>query len=371
MNWEGEFCLNIVLDTSIIASDFFMKSSKFRILFKYAEKVPYDIYLPEVVYDEVLNKYQEMFQKQMEIYEKALAQFNPLLQGKNYDFLGFDIDIEIENYEYFLKDQIKKNRLKLLSYPKTSHREIVRHELSRKKPFKSNGSGYRDKLILDTILENFYLSKEITVFVSNNSNDFGQEPSFHQDLFFGKKVPSANRYIIKNTLSSFINDYIHPIQQVDNHVKTISQLSNRVGLNISDWLLANLKSIINSNGIAYAIMGLDEGFGSVLLSKVDYIKNVVIFDVLQIDDSTISCSIRLEANLLMSVSGNRENFVHSESWKEFFADESFDENVSLFTLKSVMTKLTISIVIDVEQISIVSFDPLEIEGRDGTIDLTW
>ena len=55
----------VVLDTSIIVRDFFMKSSKFRILFDYSKKIPFEIFIPEVVYDELVNKYKEKLMEYM------------------------------------------------------------------------------------------------------------------------------------------------------------------------------------------------------------------------------------------------------------------------------------------------------------------
>lgn len=81
-----------------------MRSSKFKFLFEFSKKIPFDILIPEVVFDEVINKYSEMFEKQIMVYDKSIIQLKTFLYGKGIDFLTFDIAMEVENYKDFLND---------------------------------------------------------------------------------------------------------------------------------------------------------------------------------------------------------------------------------------------------------------------------
>lgn len=363
--------MDIILDTNIIVSDFFLKSANFRLLFEYSKKIPFEVYIPEIVLDEVLTKFHEMLEEKYILYKKSIAQLNPLLPSSHYNFLDFDLEVERENYEDFIKDKIKDGKLKLLPYPKTTHKDIVMHELSRKKPFKANGSGYRDKLVIDTIFEKFPVPEASVIFISNNSNDFGIEPEFEQDLFYKVKVSNQTRFRIKNKLSGFIEEYIQPIKQINNDIKTIPQLSKYTGIDISDWVLLNMGDIIYDNGIGYTIMGLEEGYGTILLHKIDFIKSISVSDVTEMDENITTCKIKIITDLILFLSGDQDDFLHSESWREFFDYNISEGWVDISTWHSISTDIVISIVIDNEKSEIISYDPISVDSELGSASFEW
>ncbi len=136
--------MNVILDTSIIVSDFHMKSVNFKMLFDYSKKIPFEIFIPEVVYDELKNKYKEQFEGYLISYEKSISKIKSLLLGRNMDFLSFDIDLQVESYVDYLDGMLKNKRFTLLPYPKTTHKNIVMHELSRKKPLLNDAKIWAD-----------------------------------------------------------------------------------------------------------------------------------------------------------------------------------------------------------------------------------
>ncbi|MFZ2538812.1 MAG: PIN domain-containing protein [Oscillospiraceae bacterium] len=363
--------MDVIIDTNIIVSDFYMKNANFILLFDFSKKVPFDVYIPEIVYDEIFSKYREMLSDKLISYQKSIVQFKTLLASSDYDFLSFDLEMECENYKDFVDEKITKGKLKLLPYPKTSHKDIVAHELSRKKPFKSNGSGYRDKLIIDTIFEKYKIPQESVIFISNNLNDFGVEPDFDKDLFYGKKVSNQFKFRIINKLANFIDQYIQPMKQVNNEFETILQLSDFTGTNISDWLLLNMKDIIYDNGLGYAIMGLEEGYGTVMLHKIDFIKNIAVSDFTKTDDNLAVGKIIIDADLVMYISGDQDDFLRSESWRDFFEYDASERYVDISTWQSVSTRITISIIIDITKNEIISYEPISVYGESGKISFEW
>jgi hypothetical protein len=364
--------MQVILDTNIIVSDFYMRSSKFKFLFEFSKKLSFDILIPQVVLDEVINKYTEMFEKQFMVYDKSVIQLKPLLYGRNIDFLTFDSTMVIDEYKGFLNDLIESKKIQLIPYPKTSHRDIVLHELSGKKPFKENGTGYRDLLIIESIFEKYSIPEESIVFISNNSRDFGEEPNFYEDLFsINKKISNKFRFKIKNSLTGFIDEYITPIMKIDESIKTIPQMSEFTGLNISNWILKELKDIIYDNGVGYAIMGLDEGYGTVMLHKIDSVKSLTVDNVVKLDEETITCNIILDGNFVMYVTGDQDDFMHSESWHDFFDYDPSEGNVDITTWPLVSAKITLSIVIDVVKGEITSYSPLSVKGENGWVEFDW
>ena len=363
--------MQVILDTNIIVSDFFMRSSKFKFLFEFSRKIPFNILIPEIVYDEVINKYTEMFEKQIMVYDKSVLQLKPFLYSKNVDFLAFDIEMEVENYRDFLNDLVKSEKIKLIPYPKTSHKNIVLHELSGKKPFKENGAGYRDMLIIESIFEKFTTPEETIIFISNNSRDFGEEPNLHDDLFFSKKISNKFRFKIKNSLTGFLEEYITPILKIDNDIKTIPRMSEITGFNISNWVLNEIKDIIYDNGVGYAIVGLDEGYGTVMLHRIDSVKSLSIADVIKLDDGTVTCNVIIDGTFVMYVSGDQDDFIRSESWCEFFGYDESEGRVNVSMWPSVSAEITISIVIDIAKGAINSYSPISVKGENGWVEFDW
>lgn len=62
--------MNIILDTNIVVSDFYMKNANFRLIFDFSKKVPFDVCIPEIVYDEIFFKYREMLSDKLIAYQK-------------------------------------------------------------------------------------------------------------------------------------------------------------------------------------------------------------------------------------------------------------------------------------------------------------
>ena len=51
--------MNLIFDTNIFVPDFLMQDAAFQIFISSIKQVNMNIYIPRVVYDEVLNKYKE------------------------------------------------------------------------------------------------------------------------------------------------------------------------------------------------------------------------------------------------------------------------------------------------------------------------
>jgi len=126
--------------------------------------------------EEVKNKYKQEYEKSI----KQMQKVNPKYQ--------IDIQTEIDKYSKEIKKKLKSFGVKYINYPKVAHEEIVKRALERRKPFKENGSGYRDTLIWVSILDLFKTNKgEIVVFITDNLKDFccsteAEKPTLHDDL---------------------------------------------------------------------------------------------------------------------------------------------------------------------------------------------
>jgi predicted nucleic acid-binding protein len=157
--------MRIILDTNIVFRDFYFSSPASRTLLSGMAKANHSLYVPKVIFDEIVNKYLESVG---ELLGKA----------KRLGFSGLAINDSVVNeleqarssYSEFLTRELKTVGARFLDYPTTSHEELVGRALKRRKPFRSTDTGgYRDALIWETIkILACEKPKETIAFISDN-----------------------------------------------------------------------------------------------------------------------------------------------------------------------------------------------------------
>ena len=180
--------MKIILDTNVITKDYSLQGGRILKLSDAAKKLGYEVFIPEVVVDEIIHQYREELQEAHHKYLKGVRSLGRM---------GFEVKTATE--ENFLEKAIeekKKNYLgrlkvlgiKILPYPSTKHNDIVKKELNGKKPFVNSQKGYRDSLIWETVLEQLIPVKDLlfdtqVLFLSSNIHDFAaKDNSLHPDL---------------------------------------------------------------------------------------------------------------------------------------------------------------------------------------------
>lgn len=213
--------MKVVLDSNIVIADLWMKSNSFKILFESARQGKIGIFIPEVVVDEIFNKYDHRLQKSKTDIESEITTYNKLTHGKKKSGItDTDIQRATDEYKAYFNEVISENNIKILSYPDTEHKFLAKKAMLKLKPFNSNEKGYRDCLIWENI-KNLLTEEEAVialpelVFLSNNHKDFAtSENELHPDLiselekelFDTKSVkiyPSLNEFNDKQVLLFF------------------------------------------------------------------------------------------------------------------------------------------------------------------------
>lgn len=352
--------MNVILDTNIYVNDFKMKSGPFDILFKYAKAIPFQIFMPEIVYDEVLTKYRERLIEEWAIIEKKNQTLSRLLTfslGK----IGFDIDKAVVGYKEYLDTIIKNEKIRLLKYPKIEHKLVVQSILNREKPFKDNGEGYRDKLILETLKESFKCPNETIIFISNNIRDFGNEPVFYDEI--QKQLTNKSYWQLKNSLQSFIDEYIKPFSSYDNHV---DEKNYKL---ISEYVLSNkFKDLLNWKDIGYDITELEKDYGSISISKIDTIKSIEISNKVEFNNSTL-CKVKITGNFILYVSGSTSDFYNSQSWREYFDYKNEEGDCSISGWQRYYVELYL--LIKIEDGEIFDAELKHLKTTCGEYDYNW
>lgn len=204
----------IILDSSVVCSDFQMKGSNFHLLGDYLNKTKSQLVYPEIVIDEVKNKYKENVIKQKNELEKAYSSLGKLSVKGIKTLIESDfVEKLAKEYNKYFDDKIVESNAIIEHYPKISHKKVVQRALSRKKPFNENGqTGYRDYLIWESVINVLKRNMEQVIFITLNTKDFCSEDRLHNELLedLNKKHIGIDRLVFYDSLKKFIDKQVVP-----------------------------------------------------------------------------------------------------------------------------------------------------------------
>lgn len=218
----NSFAMNIVLDANILIQDFPLKGANLVTVCKSISLLDGKVYVPEVAVRETVNKFREELDTARETLEKGIKTLNRISPFSPFSSPVGDAEIDKlhADYDTYLRERLKELGIDVLKISNIPHDRIIERDLARKKPFKTNGSGYRDTLIWENVKECYSLSTKSqaphVVFVTQNHKDFcGNGYSLHDDFFDDLKsvgIASDDIRIVKE-ISDVIKEYIAPKQQ--------------------------------------------------------------------------------------------------------------------------------------------------------------
>ncbi len=176
--------MRIILDSTAYRADLLLEGNAFRILFANLERIGAKIIIPEVALEEVVNAFREDIEKFAASSKKMAKEAQRLKLDHTISvFPAEKVGTEVSKYRHRLQSL---ERTEIAPIPDTAHKELLKRDLSRRKPFKSTGTGYRDTLIWETVLGVLQGSQTPVCFVTNNISDFWQSEELHPDLASSK-----------------------------------------------------------------------------------------------------------------------------------------------------------------------------------------
>lgn len=173
-----------IIDTNFVHLDYFLRGTNITVLTQSAKNLGHIVYMPIVVFDELVKQYSDEVAAQSAAYSKFLKGQNRINENK-ITYSTIDFDKQKKNYENLLAKKCAALGIKRIDYPSIPHREVVKRELAKRKPFKDSTKGYRDSLIWLSLLQfgQGMDSKEPIVLLSQNTDDFGKgKNTLHPDL---------------------------------------------------------------------------------------------------------------------------------------------------------------------------------------------
>lgn len=187
--------MDIVVDSNIFYGRYSLKGPPFDRLFDGLYASLGRLCIPEVVVAEVANLYGEYLQR----LASREAQLPPGFEG--------DVESHVTNYHDSFINFIQRYG-RILPYPQVPHQCVVERDLKGRKPFKRNGSGYRDYLIWESVLDLVRAGSRDVALITNNHKDFGKGPAVHPDLQADLVDPA--RVQLFPTLQAFNEEVVRP-----------------------------------------------------------------------------------------------------------------------------------------------------------------
>ncbi len=160
-------------------------------LFESIKKGDIELFIPQIVIDEVVNRFKKRLLKSKNTINSEVRTLKKLTdRDLAADSSIGSIEILTEEYAEFLHSIIEKAGVKTIDYPKTKHQFIAKRAIERLKPFNSNGKGYQDNLIWESIKSVLSEDEEgieipEVIFITDNSTDFcnsRENLDLHPDL---------------------------------------------------------------------------------------------------------------------------------------------------------------------------------------------
>ncbi|MGY4785051.1 PIN domain-containing protein [Rhodococcus opacus] len=205
----------VVLDSNILLQDKKLTSAKFESILASSEAGHIQLVVPQVVFDEYINKFRETAPKAYQEFNNSLRSYKAYLpESQQSNFTNDKPDFEelTTIHQKAFTDILFRAKAKILPYPATTHEAITRRALDRRRPFTKEGHvGYRDVLIWESILE---LAPQGKTFLVTNDGGFvdGADgtPKLHPDLIADLEKSRLNpeRVVIYRTTDAFVKDQI-------------------------------------------------------------------------------------------------------------------------------------------------------------------
>ena len=204
----------IFIDTNILYNNWHLQNANFIYLFNFLENTNSELFISEIVCDEVDNK----FNSELDSLKKS---FNDNLK-KAKSFIGNSLEFNLTDLDvnFSIKEIIngKSDRVVFFSYDNISNKTLVERAIKKIKPFQSEDKGYRDTLIWLSFLEKISSLKDKSkiAFINNNSSDFfnSDKTSLHDDLKKDlEKYELLNEFCIYESIKDFINKEVNMEQR--------------------------------------------------------------------------------------------------------------------------------------------------------------
>ena len=343
----------IVLDSSIICQDLRFTGNASRILTGNCRIVPVTLVVPDVVIDEVTNHFCERLTKASMTLRESHKNLKLLVPAAADVSELPVIERETVRYREFLLQQVSSVGGRTLPYPEIPHQTIVKRELQRRKPFKENGSGYRDLLIWESLRRLTWSGHERIAFVTANVRDFIADARLHQDL--AADILNPDRVEVFDSLRAFNEKHVMPrletIDRLNKELQTIAGSSP----DLTAWVRDNLLEILRWEELAYAV-GPVVDVGSFHASEIVSFDDFKITSARKLEDGTLLCSLVVHASVDVSIDIDEDDYRNHEEVRDWLGGASIGSWHEIFPLA-----VYLELIIDPAESRVISYEVTNVE----------
>jgi len=258
-------------------------------------------------------------------------------------------------------------RGEILPYPKVPHDEVVRRDLQRKKPFKRNGSGYRDFLIWESIRRLMFWGTERVVFVTGNTVDFGEGPLVSPDL--QETISNPHRLELVRGLKTFGEKFVIPRLKMVQDVKTRLEGDAGISFDLAGWLRSRLLDLLGDDGWGPIIAGFPDGVGSLRPTEVVAFEDIAVDDVRELSQGERLFRLGLEADIEFRIEVSWDEYIGYPEVRDWAGDagEPFS-----FSVSRQVERLTlgINLIVDSQGKNVTADEIALIGGPFASVELT-
>ncbi len=269
--------MRVVLDSNVICRDFPLVGSTFRVFFDGLARAGHSLHVPQVVIDEVLNKYPEELRK----VKKSLDEARRVMGEIESPFTNATIEELVEAYRDMLLSRFEEVRTTIMDYPDVPHEAVVQRALNRRKPFAPSGRGYRDTLIWETVVDLAERPGEPIAFISEDKDFLHGEGNLHPDLVadMEERGLQPDRIVPFASLEGFVHEHIKPTMEALEHILRQLAEGRYPELDLAEEIAIRLPDIIGHREWEPDELGFPWEFESPTVSSVQDVQNIHVLDV--------------------------------------------------------------------------------------------
>ena len=183
----------IFIDTSIFESNNFLESDRIKQVYKLAERGEIKVVLPELTYDEILNRISKNIEESSQKFNKYRQETRILrnIPSLSEKFKPFEKrQVKEELYE-IVKEKFSQSNFEIIAYPTLNIKEIFRSYFDKTFPFGSGGkkSEFPDAFTLKSI-EIWAEENNVKVLAFSKDKDMLKYTSEHLEI-----IEDFNKYL--------------------------------------------------------------------------------------------------------------------------------------------------------------------------------
>lgn len=347
--------MKTVLDANVIIADFRFNSTDSKILLEASKKRNIDLYVPEIVIDEVFNKFEERLIEAKSKTDKELSVIRKITDVEIENEINKDfIEEKVSEYKKYIYDLFRRNNIKILEYPNVSHKEIVYKAIKKIKPFNVNEKGYRDALIWKNIKSlipttGANAANPDVVFITSNKKDFCEnENDLHKDLIkeLEKDDLEIDSIKIYNTLNDFSNDIKQLFFIQENSFKKRIELREIEDFDLENMLLISLREELDNSDISN-IEPIPHSYQDATVRFIEKVYNLKIKDVRKLNSTEYLIDLTCNAEMTIDFYVDKSDYYLNDDITYDVEDLDWNDYV-IWASELVNPELSISLVIDKE-----------------------